>query len=797
MSDKTPWKTRIVAFVGVLLLGSAATLHAVPVPGGTLNPTTVPKYVKPLVIPPVMDDAGTAAGLTPTPNTYDIAVRQFLQQILPAPLPPTTVWSYGPAADPIPAIAPAATSQFNYPGYTLETTANTAVNVKWRNELVTIDPATGFPYPEGSANRTYLPHLLPVDQTLHWANPPGTGCLMGDPNRVDCHTDRPDPYLGPVPIVTHLHGAHVDAHSDGYPEAWWLPKASNIPAGYVTEGDFFDDALGQLPGTNSGYADYRYRNDQAATTLWFHDHSLGMTRSNVYAGPAGFWLIRGGTKDLATGLPGPAPTAGQTVTQLNSPGNAVRQGIREIPVVIQDRSFNADGSLFYPPERAFFEGVANNATLGIPFIGNPTGTTPGPSDIAPLWNPEAFFNTMVVNGATWPKFDVAPALYRLRLLNGSNSRTLNLSMLRLYVTATKKKLGQIDNSYEIPFYQIGGDQGFIPRVVRVQRGFATPLTPGVPLTSVNQLRKGPSKQQALLLGPAERADVLIDFRGLPNGTKVRMYNTAPDTPFGGFPDIPADPATTGQVMQFTVNVALDGKSATDPAGTTPALDPWMLTLPAPAALGATTNTRQVSLNEEVSNEVCVSISPQGTITYIPGVTFSATDPTVFINACAAAGGVPFGPKAAKLGTVGTDPVTGAPIGIPRNWDDMTAGSIMANVTLHSGTPGAVTKMVSVTENPALGSTEEWDIYNFTVDAHPIHVHQVAFKVLSRTPIGTAPVAGAGITQLERGFKDTVIAYPGQVTRIKATFDIAGLYVWHCHILEHEDNEMMRPYVVSP
>lgn len=784
------WQGLTLAFIGIMLLGFIASTHAAPVPGGTLNPTTIPKYVTPLVIPPVMDDAGTAAGLTPTPNNYDIAVRQFLQQILPAPLPPTTVWSYGPAADPAPTTAPAATSQFNYPAYTIETTANSAVNVKWRNELVATDPATGFPYPVGDANRTFLPHLLPIDQSLHWANPPATGCVHGLPSRTDCMTDRPDPYRGPVPMVPHLHGAHVDPHSDGYPEAWWLPTASDIPANYLTEGSFFDDALGQASGANSGYADFRYRNDQPATTLWYHDHTLGMTRANVYTGPAGFWLIRGGANDLATGLPGPAPQAGQTVTQLNSPTDPVRQAIREIPIVIQDRSFNADGSLFYPRERAFFEGIADNATLGIPFIGNPTGTTIGPSDIAPLWNPEAFFNTMVVNGTTWPKLEVAPALYRLRLLNGSNSRFLNMALFKV-LTPNKTKPNKSSLDGELPFYQIGAEQGFLPQVVRIQTGFATPLTPGMMITQMSQMSKSSNKQQALLLGPAERADVIVDFRGLPNGTRVRMTNTAPDAPFGGFPDVPADAATTGQVMEFVVNSVLNGKSATDPAGLTPALDPWLLTLPAAGRLGAATNTRQVSLNEEMSGQVCVSISPQGTLTYIPGVPFDPMDPMMFMNACAAAGGVEFGPKAAKLGTVGIDPVTGAPIGIPRNWDDMNG--TMNHVTLQNGTM----KMVSVTESPVLGSTEQWDIYNFTVDGHPIHVHQVAFEVVSRTPIGTAPVAGAGIAPSEKGFKDTVIAYPGQVTRIKATFDIAGLYVWHCHILEHEDNEMMRPFVVSP
>ena len=162
-----------------------------------------------------------------------------------------------------------------------------------------------------------------------------------------------------------------------------------------------------------------------------------MTRNNVYAGPAGFWLIRdSAAPDGETGLaevdaqdapqvlPGPAPTAGQAVLDLNVPGNSVRAGIREIPIAIQDRSFNADGSLFYPDNRAFFEGLKVNQ-VNIPFIGDRKGR---PSDISAIWNPEAFFNVMVVNGVSWPTLEVEPDLYRFRLLNGCNSRFLNLSI---------------------------------------------------------------------------------------------------------------------------------------------------------------------------------------------------------------------------------------------------------------------------------------------------------------------------------------------------------------------------------
>ncbi len=93
--------------------------------------------------------------------------------------------------------------------------------------------------------------------------------------------------------------------------------------------------------------------------------------------------------------------------------------------------------------------------------------------------------------------------------------------------------------------------------------------------------------------------------------------------------------------------------------------------------------------------------------------------------------------------------------------------------------------------------ETWELWNWSADAHPIHPHLVKFEVVSRSLIGApAPAPGVGVQSWETGWKDTVIAYPGEVTRIKANFDLAGLYVWHCHILSHEDNEMMVPYCVG-
>ncbi len=113
------------------------------------------------------------------------------------------------------------------------------------------------------------------------------------------------------------------------------------------------------------------------------------------------------------------------------------------------------------------------------------------------------------------------------------------------------------------------------------------------------------------------------------------------------------------------------------------------------------------------------------------------------------------------------------------------------------------------ENPEVGATEMWEFFNLTADAHPMHIHEVAFEVVDRErlmlddeseePLQPLQLTGdvRPVESWETGFKDTVIAYPGEVTRIRAKFDIPGQFVWHCHILEHEDNEMMRPYRIGP
>jgi spore coat protein A, manganese oxidase len=643
----------LVALAALLTLTFSGVAAAAPVPGGSLDPTTITKYVTPLVIPPAMPETG--------PNYYEISMQQFQQMILPAGFPASTVWSYGALGHP---------ETLNYPAFTIEARVNQPTRVKWINGLV-------------DAHGNYLPHLFAVDQTLHWANPNKSPepSSMG-PGKTDSKGSDPTPYTGPVPIVTHVHGAHVTPESDGYPEAWWLPAANNIPSGYATRGSHW----GQIAGVpaQDGAATFQYPNDQAAATIWYHDHALGITRLNVAAGPAGFYLLRGGANDVAAGvLPGPAPQLG------DAPGTKYY----EIPIAVQDRSFNTDGSLFYPSNRAFFEELNVPTTvpyLNIPFI--PSPAIQGLSDVAAIWNPEFFGNTMVVNGKTWPVLEVEPRRYRLRWLNGCDSRTLIL-----------------EADKPLTFWQIGSDQGFLAQPVALQE---------------------------LLMAPAERADVIVDFSAYAPGETITLLNTGPDAPFNGGGQDPADPDTTGQVMQFKV-VAL---TAPDTSA-----DPATLTLPAAAPLGAASRTEYLSLNELDSSTVKVVTDSEGNIVFD-------------LN------GDPFGPTAALLGTY--DPIT------------------------KESTP--LTWMDGITENPVLGSTEIWEIHNNTMDAHPIHLHLVQFEVVNREDAqGTVSPP----QPWETGYKDTVLVYPDGITRVKATFDIAGLYVWHCHIISHEDNEMMRAYQV--
>jgi FtsP/CotA-like multicopper oxidase with cupredoxin domain len=593
---------------------------------GIINPFTIPKWVNQISGPPpvytathVLDDQ---TGLMT--DEYVISAAPSVQQLLPAPLPKTPVWAYGGIAHD--ALTGAAMGFVrNSPAPTIEAKVGTPVNVEWINNI-------------------NVSHMFAVDPSIMWADPNSLGMVT-----------PPFPPFPPgfpmaqnnVPIVTHLHGAEVQSTSDGGPSAWWTANG--------THGSTYSTYRPTIPNA----AVYHYPNGQLPATLWYHDHALGMTRINVMSGLAGFYLLRDSTDPIAPLLP---------------------SGKYEVPLAIQDRTFNVDGSLWFP-------------SVGI----NP--------DINPYWFPEFFGNTIMVNGLVWPNMNVDKAQYMFRVLDGSNARFYSMSF-----------------SNGMPFTVIGSDGGYL---------------------------KSPTTMTKLTIAPGERYVILVDFSKLPSGSKVKLINTAKAPyPTGDLPNA----LTTGQIMQFTVGSTVG---------------------PAPKVLPS------------VLNPTLVGFPNLGT------------------------------PDVKRVLTLYEVQGPNGPLMVTLNGQRMSA---------------------PVSELPVVGSTEEWAIVDTTMDAHPIHTHLATFQLVSRQAIdimnytmdwvalnGAPPymftpqelpygpyLLGSPRPALpcEQGWKDTIKMFPGEVSifRIKFApnngdalypFDptVGPGYVWHCHIIDHEDNEMMRPYMV--
>lgn len=618
---------------------------------------------------------------------------------------PTTVWGYGD------------NMSYSWPGRTFQVRRDEPLEVKWENRLL---DAAGMPLPvflTGKDNTAlgfgdYTGRPV-IDESLHWAySLPGYEGFS-----LATHG---------VPIVPHVHGGHSDSQFDGNPEFFFSP-------GWVVRGPQWVDKK------------FVYQNDQPAGTVWYHDHALGITRLNVYAGMAGFYIIRDG---FDTGLPG---------NSLNLPAFPY-----EAAFAIQDKMFKSNGELFYPafPGDPFYEDFITDQDAVLPEITFPGG---GPTGLA-----EFFGDHIVVNGMIWPKMDVEPRNYRFRFLNGCDSRFLALQMFEVPPGATdfSTEIRQLD------FTVIGSDQG---------------------------LAASPTRLTTLLSETGSRYDVIVDFKQVTPGNRVIVKNIGGDEPFGG--DIPGPQVfgETDRIMAFDVVLPLD-VAVPDVSPTGIAFGP---------NVPAKNRTRKVGLFEGKDE--------YGRLQPLLGTAEPATDHA----------------------------------GNPINWPDTPTyvdaglvGQMEGSIAWHSPT----------TENPALGSTEEWEIWNVTGDAHPVHLHLVHFEILGREeivwdsatneddrvldPTGVnAPVPNYDGTYLvtqrtvqhnsiagdlatygmgfrivnhtpgvvvptpaeyvENAPKDMVTALPGQITRIKATFDKPGRYVWHCHILSHEDHEMMRVMHVGP
>ncbi len=546
--------------------------------------------------------------LTGLISTAAINMEQFSQQVLTG-YPKTKLYGYGNLL-----------GRPSWPGPTIVAMKNRTTRVLWRNNL---------PPGRGSVADS---HLLKVDKSLEMALP-----------------SRALP-AGNIPTVPHLHGSHVEPESDGHPEAWFTQNSTQR-------------------GGNWGKHLYEYENTQRAATLWYHDHAIGITRLNVYAGLAGAYILRDPRERMLVR------------------NHVLPDDDHEVELIIQDRFFTDDGQLDLP--------VATNPVNGV--------------------TASLFGDFICVNGMPWPVLDVEPRKYRFRIVNGSDSRIKNLEL----------------NDANASFLFVGTELGLLRQAIQRRR---VPIAPG------------------------ERYDVVIDFTGFA-GKEITMTNAGPggvfvgyrnaagvvtnnpdDTPFGF--GAPPNPASTGLVMKFRV-----GKKR--------------------------------------------SFLPNATVQ--PGTILG--EPMEDLIATKTRG---------VLAYQGRD------------------GYNRATEFLGSMEHGTAEWHEKATEVVKLGDTEVWEFHNLSPVAHPVHIHLVDFQVIGRQPLSPftkedialqmcngLPATGARVTsgaepigverpaeEYERGPKDTVIAYPNEVTRVVARFDKPGEYIWHCHILHHEDHAMMRPLIVG-
>jgi spore coat protein A, manganese oxidase len=488
-----------------------------------------------------------------------------------------------------------------YPGPTIEATSTKPVRVSWFNRLVGTNLNALMKF--GVRQGMEEPHMLAK------------------------------PHNG-----VHLHGARVPATSDGHPDRFYHP--------------------------NEGFHAY-YPNNQPAATLWYHDHTMDVTRLNVYAGLFGLYFIRDATE--AAKLP---------------------SGAREIPLVLQDKSFANGGSqLFYTQE-------------------------PG--------TPEFVGDYPVVNGKIWPVKTLAPRVYRLRICNGANTRFFRLS-LKNEADGTITKL-----------HVIGTEGGFLDQVRSVDE---------------------------LTISPGERYDVLIDLVDTAVGAKLVLCNSHPDITDTLTPEFQ-------ELVRFDVQgakVAGDNKFRPSvvnlPARVDPLLPPNDLV---PAAFPA--------INTEIDNDFPIDLM---------AVELQSFDPNTL--------------KFRRF------------VLEEYQLEMPTLAGQLSPTVLINGMDWMSAPAVDIKQD----DYEVWEFLNTTPDVHPMHIHLVQFKVLGRRNLNVRvgvssdpsrpepkiilgyQAGTAKVEDHEMGWKDTVQCPDGQATRVAMRFDgYPGDYVYHCHILEHEDMGMM-------
>ncbi|MBV9173514.1 MAG: multicopper oxidase domain-containing protein [Chloroflexi bacterium] len=636
---------------------------------------------------------------------------------------------------------------FLFPGRTVEAIKGAATTVHYANNL---------------PNDPVLRKYLTTDQTLHWADPLRQGHLT-------------TPYTGPIPTVVHQHGAEDQSTSDGAPEAWFTNNGLHGP-GYFS-----------LTPTAANAAVYQYPNRQEATTLWFHDHALGITRINVYSGLTAMYLIR---DQFDTG-------------QANNPLR-LPAGNQEIELVIQDRGFDTNGQLLFPDS-----------------VANPSAVDGAPSNpkIHPFWIPEFFGDTMTVNGRTWPFLNVEPRRYRFRIVNASNSRFVRMGLV-----------DQASNAVGPAMFQIGTDGGLLDRPVKL----------------AGQPEPGPTSR--LFLAPSERADIMIDFAGQQGKSFILTNDGQCPFPSGAQLD-PSDP--TRQVMLFQVNQPLSSRDQTfDPSSGQPLRgganqEPAIVRLVNPGSgavaagvqpqvtrqlvlfefedlFGNGGNTVGTPVEDLVNNTKWTGRRDGGDSASIPGSVQDQQNQDLWMTETPRIGSTEIW-EILNL-TVDAHPIhvhlvqfqllNRQPVAIDRKsgattyvaeWASQFPGGTFNGET-KDGTWGPISYRKG-TIIPGYGPPNDY----FTPNAD---------GALGGNPAFSPFLSGAVIppNPEEAGWRDVAKVYPGYVNRYvirwapQAT-PINGVkpgqnqypfdptrgpgYLVHCHILDHEDNEMMRPYMPVP
>lgn len=742
-------------------LGAASLLHTIPVsaakpvPAGQvqLKGNKIPQFIDPL---PLLSIAGgtmesIVAGTGEIKlNMLELQANMMPHTFVPAnglPYAGTWVFGYrlGPTTAPVTAvdtyIGPVIVAQRGTPTQVRYVNNLTANNIRWRDW---------------------------VDQSIHWANP----TIPPEPMMTSPGVGNTNKYMGPIPAVPHLHGAEDPAIIDGGPDAWFLSDEVIVPpqgvTGWTMHGPAYytgtDVAGGGANPPAANEAIYRYPNSQEAAPLWFHDHLLGATRINAtFAGLASAYLLTDPALNLPAGLAPAGLQRGATTDYL-------------VPLVIQDRMFDTNGQLFFP-------------NVGV----NPEH---------PYWVPEFVGDTIVVNGKVWPFMNVDQQRYRFFLINGSNSRPYDMFLQELISGIKGPRM-----------WVIATDGGYLDSPVLIDPN-ATKMS-GV--------------AQSLMMMPGERYEIIIDFadpvwkgllaaRGITFPLNLILRNRGMTVE--GNP--PA--ATTGRVMRFNVSANVPADASYDPASGIPIRSGGQtivrLVNAATGALAAGVTpdkTRQLTLNEITG----------------PGGPLEA-----LLNNSSWDGKRPDDTPIPGSTLVLGNWLTELPIeGETEVWEIVNTTADSHPIHLHglqfqlmnrqpydtvafmaaylAAFPGSDTIIDPVTGQPyAAGVFIPEFGPPLSYDGSDLR----SGGKLGGNPDITPFLLGVAVPPLsyEAGWKDTVIMPPGQVSRIAVRIvpqekavgaadlywpyqpnALNGAYVWHCHITDHEDNEMMRPDQFQP